>query len=113
MENIQVPQDSAFQPETEKEGHNLSGPAMTLVEMAKTFEERNAVYGSNWQEAGAALEALTAKADMNEVDWNSFHLFMLIVVKLSRFANSNFTHTDSIHDAAVYAAMIESIIEGK
>jgi hypothetical protein len=33
-----------------------------------------------------------------------------MVVKLTRFANSGLTHEDSIHDAAVYAAMVESLI---
>ena len=31
-------------------------------------------------------------------------------LNLSRFAISNLTHIDSIHDDAVYAAMIEAII---
>ena len=43
-------------------------------------------------------------------DYNTWHLFELMIVKLTRFANTNLTHRDSIHDAAVYAAMIESLI---
>jgi hypothetical protein len=41
---------------------------------------------------------------------DQFHLFELKLVKLSRFAISNLTHLDSIHDDAVYSAMIESIL---
>jgi len=40
-----------------------------------------------------------------------WHLFELLIVKLTRFANQSFGHQDSIHDAAIYAAMIESITE--
>jgi hypothetical protein len=43
-------------------------------------------------------------------DFNKWHLFELMVVKLTRFANSGLTHQDSIHDLAVYAAMVESIV---
>jgi hypothetical protein len=32
-------------------------------------------------------------------------------VKLTRFANSNLTHRDSIHDAMVYAAMVEHCVK--
>ena len=39
-----------------------------------------------------------------------FHLFELMVVKMSRFAISGLKHQDSIHDLCVYAAMIESIL---
>ena len=41
---------------------------------------------------------------------NKWHLFELMVVKLTRFANSGLTHQDSIHDLAVYAAMVESLV---
>ena len=44
-------------------------------------------------------------------DFNTWHLFELMIVKLTRFANSNLTHVDSIHDCAVYAAMVQSLIE--
>jgi hypothetical protein len=34
-----------------------------------------------------------------------------MIVKITRFANSGLKHKDSIHDAAVYAAMVESLIK--
>jgi regulator of sigma D len=42
-----------------------------------------------------------------------FHLFELLIVKLSRFAKSNLSHADSIHDAAIYAAMIQTALENQ
>ncbi len=87
-------------------------PADLLAKMAETYRERNAVYGDNWRTVGQVMLSLypdgvhldTAKA------FNEWHLFELIVVKLTRFANSGRTHADSIHDIAVYAAMIEAAI---
>ena len=41
------------------------------------------------------------------------HLFTMKLGKLSRFANSGLTHIDSIHDDAVYSAIIESCLRDK
>ncbi len=43
-------------------------------------------------------------------DFNRWHLFELKIVKLTRFVNSGLTHKDSIHDDAIYSAMVESLI---
>ncbi len=83
-----------------------------LTDMANTYRERNKVYGDNWRTVGQVMLALfpngvhlkTAKA------FNTWHLFELIVVKLTRFVNAKLSHADSIHDIAVYAAMLEAII---
>ena len=88
-------------------------PADLLAEMANTYRERNAVYGDNWRIVGDVMMALypngvkLCTAD----EFNRWHLFELIVVKLTRFVNSQLTHADSIHDIAVYAAMIEAAIK--
>ena len=88
-----------------------------LVDAAKTFAKRRAVYGDNWKRAGAALQALfpngitLATSD----DHDRFHILSLIIVKLSRYTVSwdrGEMHQDSIHDAAVYCAMLEAIDEG-
>lgn len=84
-----------------------------LIQAAELFEERNAVYGDNYLNAGAALSALFPKGLFlaGEDDFTRFHILMLQIVKLSRYC-VNFTnggHEDSIKDAAVYAAMLESI----
>jgi hypothetical protein len=83
-----------------------------LAEMAETFRERNKVYGDNYKRVGAVMAAMFPEGVMlaTEEDYNVWHLFELMVVKMTRFANSGLTHEDSIHDAAVYAAMVESLI---
>lgn len=83
-----------------------------LSEGAKTFAERNRQYGDNWRDVGAVLAALhpDGRALEKAEDFELWHLWELIAVKLTRFANSNFKHRDSIHDAMVYCAMIEAIV---
>lgn len=80
-----------------------------LAAAADTFRERRAIYGDNYIKVGAMFavlypDGLTLRtAD----DFSRFELFMFVIVKLSRFSNSQMTHVDSIHDACVYAAMLE------
>lgn len=79
---------------------------------AATFRERNATYGSNFRMVGPIMQVLfPAGVPPELLRHDAFHLFELIIVKLSRFAISNFTHQDSIHDATVYAAMIEAVVQ--
>lgn len=82
-----------------------------LRDMASTFEERNRVYGSNYKMVGPIMKVLFPDGVPPEVvHSDQFHLFELKIVKLSRFAISGLTHIDSIHDDAIYSAMIESIL---
>lgn len=82
-----------------------------LREMAATAEERNAIYKDNYKLVAPTISALFPDGiPSGLVTHDEWHIFELLIVKLTRFAKSNFTHVDSIHDAAVYAAMIESII---
>ncbi len=83
-----------------------------LAEMAETYRERNKVYGDNYKRVGDVMSALFPEGVMlvTPEDFNVWHLFELMVVKMTRFANSSLTHEDSIHDLAVYAAMVESLI---
>tara|TARA_R110000765_G_scaffold426490_1_gene542312 strand:- start:95 stop:394 length:300 start_codon:yes stop_codon:yes gene_type:complete len=84
-----------------------------LAEMAETFRERNKVYGDNYKNVGNVMLALFPNGVSLKTahDYNVWHLLELAIVKLTRFANSNLKHEDSIHDAAVYLAMVESIME--
>lgn len=84
-----------------------------LEEMAETFRERNKIYGDNYKSVGSVMTALFPEGVSlkTNYDYNVWHLFELAIVKLTRFANSKLTHEDSIHDAAVYLAMVESIME--
>lgn len=86
-------------------------PAIILDEMADTFRQRNAMYGDNYRMVAKLVKVLFPNGVPPElVVSDQWHLLELKLVKLSRFAISNLTHIDSIHDDAVYSAMIESII---
>ena len=89
--------------------------AKILEEMADTFRERNKVYGDNYKTVGEVMLALFPNGvELKTVeDYNTWHLFELMIVKITRFANSDLNHKDSIHDTAVYAAMVESLIKGE
>lgn len=76
--------------------------------MAATFRERQKVYGSNYKMVAPLVRTLFPNGVPSElVASDKWHLFELILVKLSRLAISNLTHMDSIHDMGVYCAMVE------
>lgn len=88
--------------------------AETLEAMAQTFRARNKVYGSNYKMVGKMMRVLFPNGVPKELVFEDhFHLFELLLVKISRYAISSLTHKDSIHDAAVYAAMCEAINDQK
>ncbi len=90
----------------------MSNAADVLQQMADTFRERNAVYGDNYKRVAPIMAVLFPEGAPPELlHHDAFHLFELLIVKISRFAISGMTHMDSIHDAAVYAAMIEAILQ--
>lgn len=90
----------------------MKNAADIMEGMAKTYRERNAVYGDNYKMVGKLMAVLFPHGVPKEVlHSDQFHLFELKLVKLSRFAISNLTHVDSIHDDGVYSAMIQSILE--
>lgn len=83
-----------------------------LAEAAKTYLERNKVYGDNFLRVGGALQAFSPDGITLKTkdDHNRFHLFVLAIVKMSRYAvNWEKGHQDSIHDAVVYGAMLEAL----
>jgi hypothetical protein len=94
--------------------HSGSNAAEVLEQMANTYRERNIVYGDNYKVVGEVMKSLFPNGmELQEVDdYNIWHLFELMIVKITRFANSNLSHKDSIHDAAVYAAMVEALMKG-
>lgn len=87
--------------------------SVILDDMSDTFRERNKVYGDNYKRVGDVMAALFPNGVVLRTpeDFNRWHLFELKIVKLTRFAVSGLTHKDSIHDDAVYAAMVESLID--
>lgn len=84
-----------------------------LREAAQTYEERNKVYGDNYIRVGKVMQAhfpsglFVSTAD----DWNRLHIFLLGVVKDTRYITNWDTggHMDSIRDRTVYSAMLEEI----
>lgn len=93
----------------ELRGHDI------LEQMANTFRERNAVYGDNYKMVGKLMEILHPDGVVlrTAADHDVFHLWSLVIVKLSRFAISGLKHVDSIHDQSVYGAMIEAAIRNQ
>jgi hypothetical protein len=87
---------------------NLTVPDL-MMEAADTFRERNKVYGDNYKNVGNVMMSMFPKGIelRTAEDFNKWHLFELMVVKMTRFANSNLTHQDSIHDLGVYSFMVE------
>lgn len=89
-------------------------PDEILEAAAKTFTAKNKEYGENWRRVGPTLMALFGEEAVtlaSPKDHERFHILMLIVVKLTRYTANweHGGHKDSIHDAAVYAAMLEAI----
>lgn len=96
----------SYKPDSKKDAADL------LESMASTFRERNAVYKDNYKVVGKVMSAFFPEGVTltTEADHNFYHLFELLIVKLTRFTNSGLTHKDSIHDIAVYAAMLELLV---
>ena len=86
-----------------------------LHESAATYEERNKVYGDNYLKVGNVMAALFPDGITLKTpdDHNRFHIFMLGIVKQTRYVTSftNGGHRDSVHDNTVYSAMLEEIDE--
>lgn len=84
-----------------------------LKRIANLFEERNAIYGSNYREVGQIMAALFPNGITLKTvdDHNRFHLFMLKIVKLTRYAKiyEEGGHEDSMEDDIVYSAMVAAL----
>jgi hypothetical protein len=91
------------------ETHLDTAPDAILRKMAETYAERSNVYGNNLLMVQPIAEILFP-AGVPTFS-TKMHLFELLLMKLTRFAVSGLTHTDSIHDIGVYAAMLESHIK--
>lgn len=83
--------------------------AKLLEAAAVTFRERNAEYKDNSRVVGDVMLALFPKGVELKTaeDFVKFHLFELMIVKLTRYVNSGLNHKDSIHDLGIYAFMVE------
>lgn len=105
-----VPEPPAIPPSILAANRRMA-PHEIMESMAATFKERNAIYGDNFRMVAKLVAVLFPNGVPPElVVTDQWHLFELQLVKMSRFAISNLTHRDSIHDMSVYGAMIESIL---
>lgn len=78
--------------------------------LAKIYEDRNPVYGSNYMWQGHVLHALFQGDPVtieSREQWNRLHLIVHLLSKLSRYcaAFKQGGHRDSLDDLAVYAMM--------
>ena len=83
-----------------------------LHDMADLFAERNAVYKDNFRMVGRIMQAMFPDGVelSSEEAHNKFHLFMLAIVKLSRYAiNYDQGHKDSLDDMIVYLSMVAAL----
>ena len=94
----------------------MNNPDQILAAAAQVFKDRHEVYGNNYSRVGAAMAGLFPDGVQlkSADDHNRFHILMLVIVKLTRYAVNweKGGHQDSIRDAAVYCAMLESIDAG-
>lgn len=104
--------DGPVQPQPVQPSDRSPDAGDVLFSMGHTFKERNAVYGNNAEVTGRVLAALFPNGVVLKTpgDYEIWHLFELIIVKLTRFTNSGLKHEDSIHDMAAYCAMVELLI---
>jgi hypothetical protein len=83
-----------------------------MEQMLATYKERKAVYGDNYLIIGNVMEKMFPDGVVLKTaeDHNKWHLFLMAMVKATRLANTNLSHIDSAHDAAVYMAMLEGMM---
>ena len=93
--------------------HDRLPYATTLLhKMADLFAERNAVYKDNFRMVGKIMAAMFPEGIELKTpeDHNKFHLFMLAIVKLTRYAiNYQGGHKDSLEDMIVYLSMVAAL----
>jgi len=105
--------DGPAQPKLERPPTRKPDAGDLMAAMARTFKERNAVYGNNAEVVGRVMAALFPHGVKLKTpkDFELWHLLELVIVKLTRFTQSELTHEDSIHDLAIYAAMVELLVK--
>lgn len=90
---------------------NKTVPEM-LMEAAKTYEKRQAVYGDNYKNFGTVMMGLFPNGIMidNADTWNKIGIFIQMCSKMTRIA-SQFpeVHDDSALDLSVYSNMLREL----
>lgn len=94
----------------------MKKPDQILEEGAKTFRERQDLYGDSWLRAGETLHSLfpNGLTVNSPKDWSRLAIFMHEINKVRRQASqfSKGGHIDSSHDLMVYASMMEALEGG-
>lgn len=109
-----IPTSKVSYPSKEDEA-DVKSPAENLSRGAKTFKERNAVYGGSFLTFGGVMSALFPDGmKISALDNDAFNrlgVFVQIIGKCCRYAAKfgSGGHTDSAHDLMVYAAILESL----
>lgn len=94
-----------------EQGTPFGRKAMRLMDQASaTYRERNAVYKDNFLVVGRVMEALFpngAPRLHDAADFNRWHIFELMIVKITRYvANWDKPDEDSLVDLIPYAAIL-------
>jgi hypothetical protein len=86
-----------------------------LNQLGKLFKKRGEIYGDNYHHFGTVLSGLFPNGLhlQTEEEHNRYALFLQLVHKLSRYANTIKTggHKDSLDDFAVYSQMLAEFDE--
>lgn len=94
------------------DGTDLPFVSLHLQGLAELFAKRNAVYKDNFRMYGRLMAALFPDgfSAATEKEHNKDHLFMLAMVKLTRYAiNYREGHKDSLDDMIVYLSMVAAL----
>ena len=93
----------------------MKNAADVLQDGAKTFEERNAIYGDNFRVVPAVMQSLfpSGLTLVTYEDWMRLQFLMMDIGKTTRYTAQFYQggHADSIHDKMVYAAMLGAVDE--
>lgn len=77
---------------------------------ADVYQDRNAVYKDNFRMVGKTMEALFPEGRpplVHAAEYDRWHIFELIIVKLTRYANNYDTpHEDSLLDMLPYLGIL-------
>lgn len=84
-----------------------------LADLGSLFDERAAQYGDNYKHFGKVMKGLFPSGLVleTEEEFCRFGIFMLTVVKSSRYAQmfKKGGHADSLDDNAVYSMMLREV----
>lgn len=110
---IEKAEDFIAQPGAEEPARRRLDPPEALRESARTYEERNAIYGDNYKFFGRVMSAMFPEGVQLSTpdDFNRFGVFVQVVSKITRYANQFGAggHDDSLLDISTYAAMLREL----